>query len=349
MSKLTESAHAHRKDEHLAIALKQYQEKSDAGFDDIQIIHQSLPEIAVDNVDLSTHFAGLTLSTPFYIEAMTGGSERTGHINAKLAEIAAATGLAMAVGSQSIALKEPAAASTFTIVRKVNPHGQIFANIGAGHSLDDAQRLVDMVAADALELHINSAQELIMPEGDRDLRWRDHITEIVNGLSVPVIVKEVGFGMSQETINTLKQMGVQYINVSGRGGTNFARIENERRHHQELSYLSNWGQTTVQSLLEAHAVSNMQIAASGGVRTPLDVLKALILGANAVGVAGHFLRVLMTHDEETLHTYIKDWQSDLRLLYALTGSHTTADLRTVKTVLSPALMNYCQQRNLKGK
>ena len=308
-----------------------------------------MPEIAVDNVDLSTHFAGLTLSTPFYIEAMTGGSERTGHINAKLAEIAAATGLAMAVGSQSIALKEPAAASTFTIVRKVNPHGQIFANIGAGHSLDDAQRLVDMVAADALELHINSAQELIMPEGDRDLRWRDHITEIVNGLSVPVIVKEVGFGMSQETINTLKQMGVQYINVSGRGGTNFARIENERRHHQELSYLSNWGQTTVQSLLEAHAVSNMQIAASGGVRTPLDVLKALILGANAVGVAGHFLRVLMTHDEETLHTYIKDWQSDLRLLYALTGSHTTADLRTVKTVLSPALMNYCQQRNLKGK
>ncbi|HAT54887.1 MAG TPA: type 2 isopentenyl-diphosphate Delta-isomerase [Lactobacillus sp.] len=345
MSKTTESAHAHRKDEHLAIALKQYQDNSTAGFDDIQIIHQSLPEIAVDQVNLSSQFGHLKLATPFYIEAMTGGSTRTGQINAELAAVAAATGLAMAVGSESILLKEPSAASSFTAVRKLNPDGIVFANIGAGHALADAQKVVSLLEANALELHVNSAQELIMPEGDRTLRWLDNINEIVHHLNVPVIVKEVGFGMSHETVDQLKQLGVQYINVSGRGGTNFAKIENERRHHQELGYLSTWGQTTVQSLLEARH-TDMHVAASGGVRTPLDILKALILGADTVGVAGYFLHVLVKDGQSALQNVITEWQADLRLLYALAGAKNVGELRQTAIVLSPTLLSYCQQRGL---
>lgn len=345
MAKITESAHAHRKDEHLALSQTTYQQTATSGFDQVQIIHQGLPELAATDVNIATNFGALTMATPFYIEAMTGGSLRTGQLNQQLAEVAAATGLSMAVGSQSIALHEPDSVTSFSNVRKANPNGIVFANLGAGRSLTDARQAVTMLAADALELHINTAQEIIMPEGDNDFHWLANIEKIVAGLSVPVIVKEVGFGMSQETAAKLREIGVAYVNVSGRGGTNFARIENERRHRQERSYLADWGQSTVESLLEVKN-SPLHIIASGGVRTPLDVFKALMLGADAVGVAGYFLHILMTVGQQALQDEIISWQNDLRDLYLLTGSRNTADLKQVPHVLSPTLRSYQQQRGL---
>ncbi|GKT02660.1 type 2 isopentenyl-diphosphate Delta-isomerase [Furfurilactobacillus entadae] len=343
MAETTESQHAHRKDEHLAIATHQY--TTSETFADVRVIHQGLPELAEADVDLHTMFGRLSMATPFYIEAMTGGSARTGRINQQLAEVANATGLAMAVGSQSIALAEPQQVATFNVVRQANPNGLVFANLGAGHTIADAERVVDMLEANALELHINTAQEAVMPEGDTDFHWLAGIEALVSALPVPVIVKEVGFGMSRETAAQLKAVGVQYVNVSGRGGTNFATIENERRHAKELTYMADWGQTTPESLLEV-AQTDLHIAASGGVQTPLDVLKALMLGADCVGVAGQFLHVLMHDGQQALLETIVAWQQALRTLYTLTGAATTPAVRDVPFILSPTLLSYKAQRHL---
>lgn len=185
-------------------------------------------------------------------------------INATLAAIAAQTGIAMAVGSQSVALSDPSLRDTFKIVRQVNPDGPIFANIGANRSVTDALAAVKMISADALEVHINTAQELIMPEGDREFHFTENIAEIIAKLQVPVIVKEVGFGISQETIHQLINMGVKYINVSGRGGTDFAKIENFRRHSKDMGYLENWGLTTTESLLESRQFQNQATMIASG-------------------------------------------------------------------------------------
>lgn len=345
MAKTTPSAHAHRKDEHLAIAEKRFQVTATAGFDQVRLIHRGLPELDQNDIHLKSQFGDLSLDWPFYIEAMTGGSPRTGVINEQLARVAAASGIGMAVGSQSIAISEPEQLGTFKTVRENNPDGIIFANVGAGVSITAAQQAVEMIEANALEVHINSGQELIMPEGDRSFHWLAHLTKLVKAVDIPVIVKEVGFGMSRETAAQIEQSGVQYVNISGRGGTNFAQIENERLIDHHLDYLHDWGQTTVESLLEVQQ-SPLHVAASGGVRTPLDVLKSLVLGADAVGVAGFFLHELMTNGETALLALIQQWQQDLRHLYLLTGCQTTADLRQVPYVLSSDLLTYRQQRQL---
>ena len=190
---------------------------------------------------------------PFYIEAMTGGSEKTGEINQQLAVAARETGLAMAVGSESIcAIKEPAQATSLQIAREVNPDGFLMANIGAGHSAANAQRAVDLIHADALEVHVNAAQETVMPEGDESFYWKDNIKEIVEYVKVPVIVKEVGFGMDAQSINELAEMGVQYVNI---GGHSVAPISHRlktaviEKPQEQYAFLYDWGQTTAESLL----------------------------------------------------------------------------------------------------
>ncbi|MFC6289258.1 type 2 isopentenyl-diphosphate Delta-isomerase [Levilactobacillus angrenensis] len=338
--------HAHRKDEHLSLAEKFYQPVAASQFDQLRFIHQSLPEIAVRDVDLTTHLGPLTLPVPFLIEAMTGGSPRTGQVNAQLGRIAAATGMAVSSGSQSIALQDASTVETFTPLRENNPDGIVFANIGAGHTVAQAQTAIDMLAANALEIHVNTAQEIVMPEGDRDFHWLDSIGQTVAGVNVPVIIKEVGFGMAQETLAKLATVGVQYVDLGGRGGTNFAQIENFRRPNKELSYLAGWGQTTVESLFEAHQVPQLQVIATGGVRQPLDAAKALALGANVVGSAGHILHSLIKTDEATTTAMLLDWQDGLRDIMTLLGTRNLAALKAQRLLLSPALESYCRQRCL---
>lgn len=341
------SRHAHRKDEHLSLAEKFYAAQATSQFDQLRFVHQSLPETAVAAVDLTTHLGALTLPVPIMIEAMTGGSPRTGQVNAQLGTIAAQTGMAVASGSQSIALKDAAAVATFTPLRENNPDGIVFANIGAGHTAHQAQAAVDMLAADALELHVNAAQELVMPEGDRDFTgWLAGIGETVALLDVPVIVKEVGFGMARETLEQLRGVGVQYVDLGGRGGTNFIDIENFRRPNKELAYLDGWGQSTVESLLEARAVPDLAVIATGGVRTPLDVAKALALGANVVGTAGQVLHSLIKTDAATTTQRLLDWQTQLKTLMTLLGVTDLATLRQQALLYAPVLQAYAQQRHL---
>jgi len=340
------SRHAHRKDEHLSLAEKFYQEHAASQFDQLRFVHQSLPEMAVSDVSLQTQLGPLTLPVPLMIEAMTGGSPRTGKVNAMLGRIAAATGMPVASGSQSIALKNAAAVPTFTVLRENNPDGLVFANIGAGHSVAQARAAVAMLAADALEVHVNVAQELVMPEGDRDFHWLDEIGEIVAALDVPVIVKEVGFGMAHETLAQLANVGVKLVDLGGRGGTNFAQIENFRRPEKELSYLAGWGQSTVESLLETQQAPDLTVIATGGVRQPLDAAKALALGASVVGSAGQVLHSLIKTDEATTTQMLLEWQTGLKTIMTLLGTRNLAALREQQLLLSPELESYCRQRGL---
>lgn len=339
--------HSHRKDEHVSLAEYFNRANHHDYFDQLRFVHQSLPETDYQQINPSTKLGPLTLKWPFYIEAMTGGSRQTGQLNAQLAKIAKATDLAMAVGSESVALQDPKLIKTFSIVRKVNPKGIIFANLGASHSYQDAQKVIDIIDADALEIHLNVPQELIMPEGHRSFHWLKNIKSVVSNVKKPVIIKEVGFGMSKETLKQLQSIGVKYANVSGHGGTNFAKIENYRRPEKDLSYLEKWGLTTPESLFEARPFEpEMKIIASGGIKNPLDIAKALALGASAVGVAGVILHSLLRRGPDKTIQMIKDWQRGLKIIMTMLGYKDIVQLQQQRLLLSPSLISYLHQRHL---
>ncbi|KEO83666.1 type 2 isopentenyl-diphosphate Delta-isomerase [Tumebacillus flagellatus] len=300
------------------------------GFSDLRFVHRALPDFDLADVTLATTLGGLSLSSPLLINAMTGGAGETEEINRNLAIAAKRTGLAMAVGSQRAALKDPSLVRTYAVVREVNPDGVVIGNLGAGATLEDAQRAVDMLGANFLQLHLNAAQELTMPEGDRSFRGiLESIQEVVEGLSVPVIVKEVGNGMSTETFRKLADAGVRIVDVAGMGGTNFVSIENRRRTGLRFTELEReWGQTTAVSLLEAQPhVFQFDLIGSGGVQTALDAAKCLALGAKAVGVAGAILRPMMEYGVDTAVEIIEHWQEELRVIFTLQACRCVKELR----------------------
>lgn len=345
---MPQSQQSHRKDEHVSLAEKYYHGDLTNAFDQVKIRHDALPEIAVSDVQLATTVGQWHWDSPLYIEAMTGGSPQTGQLNARLGHIAHATGLPIATGSQSVAIKDPQLANTFSTVRDHDHDGLVFGNLGAGHPLTAALTAVQMLRADALELHLNVVQEIVMPEGDRDFHWLKNITTLVQQLAVPVIVKEVGFGISRPTMQQLYQAGVRYIDLGGHGGTNFVDIENRRRPQQDMAYLHDFGLSTVESLLAVHDhPRDLTILAAGGVRHPLDVLKALMLGADAVGMAGTILHALLHHSDEEVIQLINDWQTQLQLLMALVGATSVPQLHalTGKLSYSPELVAYKQSLN----
>lgn len=358
-----------RKDAHIALAQEQYHSHANAGFDDIRFVPNALPQLSVESVDTSVSVFdnAAVWSYPLYINAMTGGSERTRNINASLARVAAKTGVAMASGSLSAALRDSSLASTFSIIREENPNGFVMANVSAGASVSDAMRAVDLLEANALQVHLNAAQELVMPEGDRDLSsWLENIENIeqivsaassVSAAGVPVMVKETGCGLSAKNVEMLRNVGVRYVDISGRGGTNFVSIENARRKFGDFDYLADWGFSTVESLLDVLHSScvcksssnqnSLSVFASGGIRNPLDVLRALSLGARAAGVAGEFLHTLMCSGEDALLQQITSWQSQIRTLMALLGCKTVDDVRLhTSLLLSGAAADFAKLRGV---
>ncbi|GAY73012.1 type 2 isopentenyl-diphosphate Delta-isomerase [Lentilactobacillus kosonis] len=340
------SQQSHRKDEHLSLA-EHFHTDDSSKFSGVRLIPTSLPKYGVDDIDISTQLENLNFHVPFYINAITGGSQQSQKINHRLANIAKQTGLAMAVGSQSIAINDPKQRASFTTVREVNPDGLVIANIGANHDATDAQQAVEMLQADMLQVHINSAQELIMPEGDRTFNFIANLKAILAQATVPVIVKEVGFGMSQQTITELANLGVKIIDVSGSGGTNFASIENFRRANKEMAYMQSWGLSTVESLLEADPINlDVNVIASGGVKTPLDIAKCFALGADLVGMSGEVLHLLLSNeDDEAIINQINDWIYGLKTIMVLTNSKNIANLKQTDKIFSSELLNFKQQRN----
>lgn len=396
-----------RKDDHIRLAQKfaqeypaGYQKEVYRELDGCEFIHRALPETSIDEVDINTCVAGIAQPSPFFINAMTGGTEATNKINMALARAASRTGIAMALGSMSIMVKKPEVRDYYSELREANPRAKFIANLGAEHTAESAQLVVDAVGAQALQIHVNAAQEIVMPEGSRDFRgWLGNIREITAAMDerkipVPVIVKEVGFGMGRETVAALHEAGVRYVDVAGKGGTNFIRIEDARIREaakgsladaagkscdtddsgcagtycfgQDFSYLQGWGISTLRSLVEARSVDGMDIIASGGVRNPLDAVKYLALGAQAVGLSGTFLStvqgggtlagsggdsrtgILVSDDAVSrLTQFIEVWNSHIARIFTLLGARSIAELQaTARMVYPQSLVEYCRQRDI---
>lgn len=345
-----------RKDDHIKLACEQYNAQAESGFEHVRFIPNALPQLALNDVDTSVKVFDETTKwdTPLYINAMTGGSKKGENINESLAKVAAKTGLAMASGSLSAALKNPRLAETFSVIRRFNPHGFVMANVSAGVSAEQAIKAVEILQANALQVHLNAAQELVMSEGDRDFSaWLNNIEAIareLDSMKVPVVVKETGCGMSARDVLRLQNVGVRAVDVGGRGGTNFVAIENARRGRKsDYEFLDSWGLTTVESLLDIAQCdeilceprdcadscdsARMQVFASGGVRTPLDVVRSLRLGASAAGVAGEFLHTLINEGEDALVEQIESWKAQIRVIMALLGCKNIEDLRKNSRIL----------------
>ncbi|HGI3967150.1 TPA: type 2 isopentenyl-diphosphate Delta-isomerase [Streptococcus agalactiae] len=318
-----------RKDDHIKYALK-YQSPYNS-FDDIELIHSSLPKYNVNDIDLSTHFAGKSFEFPFYINAMTGGSEKGKAVNHKLAQVAQATGIVMATGSYSAALKNDEDDSYPTT--DLYPDLKLATNIGLDKPLPAAESTVKAMNPIFLQVHVNVMQELLMPEGEREFHmWRSHLKEYVDNIQCPLILKEVGFGMDLQSIKDAYDIGITTVDISGRGGTSFAYIENQRG--RDRSYLNTWGQTTAQSLINAQSMMDkMDILASGGIRHPLDMVKCLVLGAKAVGLSRTVLELVERYPVDDVIAILNSWKEDLRMIMCALNCKKITDLRQVNYIL----------------
>ncbi len=324
-----------RKLEHIQHALATGQ-SGGHGLSDVAFIPNSLPDSDYGNLALDTMMGSLQLSSPIMINAMTGGSPQTTEINQRLAILAREKNLAMAVGSQMAAIKDATLADSYAIVRREHPDGLILANLGAEATPEQAKRAVAMIRADALQIHLNVMQELLMPEGDRNFHgYLANIEAIAKQSEVPVVVKEVGFGMARHTVKQLMEAGVTIIDIGGAGGTNFAKIEN-RRQPATLHLFEDWGLTTVQSLLEASVcnLTGTTLIASGGISTGLDIAKAIALGASVVGMAGAFLRLVQTEGLEQSFAFVDELHHQLRVAMTALGVDDVAKLKQVPLVIT---------------
>ncbi|NLY09529.1 MAG: type 2 isopentenyl-diphosphate Delta-isomerase [Tissierellia bacterium] len=320
-----------RKQEHIENFLKS-SFRGNTLLDQIFIDHQSLPGVSLDDVDLKTEFLGKTASAPILINAITGGSDFSKTINNALANIAHEFNIPMAVGSQTIALETPSTIESFSIVRRNNPNGIILSNLNGNSTIDDVKKAVEMIGADGIQIHLNVPQELSMAEGDKDFRYiAENISKIVEASTVPVMVKEVGFGMSTKAIKELYDIGIRIVDISGYGGTNFMEIENMRNPHLDTKQLYRWGIPTALSLLEASQLElpDLKLIASGGVASGLDIFHSLVLGASMAGICGELLRYVIHGGPEQARNYINNLVEQLKRLMVLVGSTNVEQLHSV--------------------
>ncbi|SFR20219.1 type 2 isopentenyl-diphosphate Delta-isomerase [Poseidonocella sedimentorum] len=304
MSRAPDRSTAGRKRDHIrALGQDAGIERGGTGFDTIRLTHRALPELDLDKIDTRTTFLGKELSFPLIISSMTGGEDAAiARINRNLAQAAEATGVAMAVGSQRVMFDRPAARASFAI-REFAPHVPLVANIGAvqlnaGLGAAECRAAIDVLEADGLYLHLNPLQEAVQPEGDRDFSGLiGAVAALAPQLPVPVLFKEVGAGLSGADIRAGLEAGIRHFDVAGRGGTSWSRIEYHRRAEEDDDLglvFQDWGLTTVEALEEARAAlgpdrAETTLIASGGIRNGIDMVKALVLGADLCGIAAPLL------------------------------------------------------------
>jgi isopentenyl-diphosphate delta-isomerase len=300
-----------RKDDHIKVNLeKDVRSGLTTGLENYRFIHEALPEIDLDQVDTSLTLFGKHLTAPILVSSMTGGTEDAGDINMRLARAAQEYGIAMGVGSQRAAIERPGLAATFQ-VRRAAPDILLFGNIGAvqlnnGYGVDECRRAVEMIDADALYLHLNPLQEAVQDAGNTN--WNGltkKIEEVCKKLEVPLIVKEVGWGISDKTAKRLAECGVAAIDVAGAGGTSWSQVEMYRAPDEFLRNLAgtfaDWGIPTAESVLMVKkAVPGMIVFASGGLKDGLDIAKCVALGARLGGMAGPFLKAAAVSSENAL-------------------------------------------------
>ncbi|MDI3299554.1 MAG: type 2 isopentenyl-diphosphate Delta-isomerase [Bacillota bacterium] len=337
-----------RKVEHLEAARALGDTGARPGFDDVQLLPDCVPEVDWEEVELGTTLCGVALASPLIINAMTGGAPESGEINRRLAEAARRHGLAMAVGSEKAALRDRAVADTYAVARRANPGGVLIANVGMGTRAAEARAAVELIDAQLLQVHFNAGQELFMAEGERRFRGAlEAFHEVCAGAGVPVIAKEVGQGIAAPEAERLVALGAAGVDVGGRGGTNFLAVESWRRGMKLPAGWESWGIPTAAALCEVvDAVGDRaDVVASGGIRSGLEVAKAMALGAAAVGVAAPFVRLLATPDgDAAVDAYIEEIHWSLRAALVLTGSRNWAELRRRPVVITGALREWLSAR-----
>ncbi|HNB85301.1 MAG TPA: type 2 isopentenyl-diphosphate Delta-isomerase [Anaerolineales bacterium] len=329
-----------RKADHIKINLEQdVRSALTTGLEKYRFIHEALPELDLNRIDTTLSLFGKKLASPTLVSSMTGGTSEAETINMRLAEAAQECGIAMGVGSQRAAIEHPEQAATFQ-VRRVAPDILLFANIGAvqfnyGYGIDQCRKAVEMIEADGLYLHLNPVQEAVQDAGD--VNWvglAKKIEEVCKKLEVPVIAKEVGWGISEHTARILADCGVQAIDVAGAGGTSWSQVEMHRAPDEFTRQLAatfvGWGIPTAESIVGVkRAVPEMTIFASGGIKDGLDIAKCVALGASLGGMAGHFLKAAAISTENVIET-MELVKRQIEVTMFATGAGTLASLRNGK-------------------
>jgi isopentenyl-diphosphate delta-isomerase len=313
-----------------------------AGFERWRFVNCALPEIDLDEVRTSTVFLGRTLSAPLLISCMTGGTEQAKAINLTLARVAQEHALAMGLGSARALLEDPELLETFD-VRSAAPDVLLFANLGAvqlnkGYGVDECRRLLELLRADALVLHVNAIQEALQPEGDTCFRGLvDRIARVCERIDAPVIVKEVGWGIDPDTVHALFEAGVAAVDIAGAGGTSWSEVERYRIEEpwraQVAEEFAGWGIPTADALAGARRErSNGLLIASGGIRSGMDFAKAIALGADLAGIAGPFLRAANA-GPDAASALARELTQVLRVAMFGLGERTIHDLQRTKRLV----------------
>jgi isopentenyl-diphosphate delta-isomerase len=330
--------HKARKADHIRINLEEDVQfpRLTTGLERYRFVHQALPELDLAAIDTSSPLLGKTLAAPLLISSMTGGTEQAERINRNLAIAAQASGIAMGLGSQRTGLEVAATARSFR-VRSDAPDILLLANLGAvqlnkGYGVDHCRRAVEMIQADALILHLNPLQEVLQADGD--WHWAgllDKVEAVCRGVGVPVVVKEVGWGISADLARRLADAGVAVIDVAGAGGTSWSEVEYHRAPTERLRRLArafaDWGICTAESLvMVGQATPHLPRIASGGIRDGIDVAKCLALGASAAGLASPFLKAAVVSAEAVVDN-IDFLAEELRIAMFCAGAADVAALR----------------------
>jgi isopentenyl-diphosphate delta-isomerase len=338
-----------RKAEHLALCASgevDFRGRT-AMFEDVELFHDALPERTLSEVCLEVDLFGKRLKAPLFIAAMTGGTDEAERINHDLARVAEALGIGFGLGSQRAMIVRPETFRTFE-VRKVAPTALVLGNIGVVQAkqmpTSAVEELVGAVGADALCVHLNPAMELVQQDGDRDFRGAsDAIERLVRELSIPVVVKETGCGISRRVARRLRDLGVRNVDVSGAGGTSWVAVETKRaetsRNRQLGETLWDWGIPTAASVAMLTGLG-LQVIATGGVRNGLDVAKALALGAAAAGLAAPVLRAHRAGGHDAAVEFLSGVIDELRAVTLITGCASVSELRIAPRVLSPRLHDW---------
>jgi isopentenyl-diphosphate Delta-isomerase len=339
--------HDRRKTDHIRINLEENVEFAEvtAGFDEYRLVHQALPELDLSAIDTTTQLFGKRLLAPLLISSMTGGADAAGAINRNLAGAAQQRGVAMGLGSLRAGLEQPETLSTYW-VRAVAPDILLFANLGAvqlnyGYGVDHCRRAVEVVEADALILHLNPLQEALQADGDWN--WSGllgKIESVCRHLPVPVVVKEVGWGISEQVARWLANAGVRGIDVAGAGGTSWSEVEYHRAPTERLRRMakafSAWGIPTADSLaMVRKGAPDLPVIASGGLRTGIEAAKAIALGAVAVGMASPFLKAAAASPEEVIAA-IDQFTAELRVAMFCVGAGEISALRAPGKIVEVA-------------
>lgn len=331
-----------RKREHLNIfATEDVNFSKSNGFENFRLVHTSLPEIHFDKIDTSEKVFGYTLDFPVMISAITGGESKGEEINKALAQIAEKKKIAFGLGSLRPCFYNNKALLTFAIAKKVAPNIPVIGNIGGQqlleHDIAAIHAILYEIQADALAIHLNPLQEVLQPEGDRNfIGIKSKIKEVVKNISLPVIIKEVGFGLPVRTIKELSQIGTEWFDIAGAGGTSWAKIEKHRNSNPVdiavADEFSEFGVPTAEILSEAMKINGVNIIASGGINSGLDFTKAIAMGAKIVGSAGKILKTWNDQGAEGVEQLLDIFKKTLQIGLFMTGCKNLDEFRNFKNI-----------------